>query len=466
MGNLQKTLDFARELQSYVDRDWRPETGRDCPGYSLKETALMNLMTDAAVSELGMSAYEDLAGNRYFINANALHPSAAIRMAGSHLDSVEQGGRYDGPTGVIAAMAGAYYINCNNDTPQQPIAIVIWRNEESPWLNQFAVGSKLATGALSADFVETATHKHDPDSSMHQLMNQGLRLNGDALIQKLRSEDNKLIDPSLIDGLLETHIEQGSVLEEHGRSLGLATSIRGNVRFPNMIHFHGQSGHSGTVPQDKRKDANLALGLFIAKTNDIFSKRKNSGSDIVWSYPETITLNPASSTISSHARLRPEVRSTDQSLLDMVRKDFEQVAAYIKTKTGVDVALNDINMQAPVKMCDRINNDLTHHANQRGISTMKMPSGAGHDVGVLVEAGVPGGLIFIRHGNEGASHRPDEILGLNEHDNPFQVGSDFANAVEMNKIWFHGAQASTKPSKIPFSDDLMRRGARIISAPQ
>lgn len=468
MAIQQKTMDVAKHLFNELDIDWRsdvPNEGMNRPAWSWEETNAMRILYGFAREELNMDVWQDLAGNIHMISTNHHNRNAKARMTGSHVDAVANGGRYDGPTGVIAPIVALYEAKLNDEIPNQPAVITIWRNEESPWLNQFAVGSKFATGVLSAEFLKNTKHTRYTHNTLLWHMDNNLDLQGTKLLKKIRSNDPRLINPETIEGLVETHIEQGSVLEKANKSLGIVTSIRGNVRFPDMIDFIGETGHTGTVPQGERRDAMRAMAKFMVKADAIFEQYKSKGIDIVWSYPEGGTQNGKSTTIAGHVRLRPEVRSTDSSILEHCAHNFEFVAQEIDKETGVRININQMTRQSPVEMSDVIQKELVTHAHDHDIDTMTMPSGAGHDVQVMAEVGTPAGLIFIRHGNKGASHRPDEILGRTPDDDPFMTSSDFANAIALNKSWLLGDKSPKKAMEKTFIRDLRDRGAEMIFVP-
>lgn len=458
MAIAQQTADFSRDIFNQLDKHWQgDDKGMHRSGYSPQETAAMDIVSEAARRELGMDCYEDHAGNRYLISPEAEGDFNPVRMAGSHLDAVPNGGRYDGPAGVVAPLAALYDLKLKGEKLHQPSCIVIWRNEESPWFGQFAVGSKLATGALSAEFIRTAKHKNDGRTLESHMSDIGLGAASSF------QNNKKLLNPDLIAGLVETHIEQGSVLQGENKSLGVVTFIRGNVRFPEYITFEGETGHTGTVPQDERLDPMDAQALFITMCSDEFKCIKYTNRDIVWSYPQGCVVGGGSTTnIAKQFQLRPEVRTTDVSVIDEVQKIFEYIAFEVEKETGVKISLNKMNVQQPVKMSSDIRIDMMKAASNMGISAMKMPSGAGHDVQVAVQAGIAGGLIFIRHGNNGVSHRPDEIMGRDFKDNPFTTTSDFANAVAMNAAWFGGQNQNVQTRPKSFLADLIARGALAI----
>jgi len=187
---------------------------------------------------------------------------------GSHLDAVPQGGRYDGPAGVISALTAVKYLHDQKMRPPQDICVVAWRHEEVPPFNQFAIGSKLAVSDLKPDILGRKQRETDSLTLEDLMKKNGLDT---VALRKAMEEGKPLLPLDRIGRLIEVHIEQGSLLEEAGSSLGIVTGIRGNVRFPNMICFRGVTGHTGTVPQAKRKDAARAAMLFGTKSASVCS---------------------------------------------------------------------------------------------------------------------------------------------------------------------------------------------------
>ena len=456
----QKALDAAKDLFKQLDVHWegdKPDQGMNRKGWSCEETNAMRMMTTFAHDELDMDTYEDLAGNQYTVSQRHHNHSNAVRMSGSHLDAVKNGGRYDGTAGVIAPLIAMYQNKLNGDKPNQPVVIPMWRNEESPWLGQFGVGSKFATAQLSADFLKTAMHTAYNIPLIDLMGANNLDLHGEALLKKIESDDPRLINTDLIEAAIETHIEQGLELEKANKSLGIVTAIRGNIRFPDMIDFVGEEGHTGTVPQDDRKSAMMAMARFMVQCDDIFKGHEYRGFDIVWDFPEGGSVNGKATTLSGHARLKPEVRSTDKILLQHASANFECVAQRVEKETGVKISINKMTTQQPTQMSSVINAELVKNANRLSIDAMEMPSGAGHDIMML---GQNTGLIFIRH--NGLSHRPDELLSRNKDDTPFTIGSDFANACDLNRLFLLGTAQPKAKMDVSFTPDLRSRGARQI----
>src|SRR4029079_4181872 len=176
---------------------------------------------------------------------------------GSHLDSVPHGGNYDGLAGIAAGLAVLAGANVDPLNRTQPFRTVAMRCEESPWFGTAYLGSRLMLGLSSLDEIGGLARSDSGKSLRHHLQHLGYPRSGEAVAPLLSSD--------LITSFLELHIEQGPLLEADGIPVGIATAVRGNVRFPDARCI-GASGHSAALPRRFRQDAvlavaELALGL-------------------------------------------------------------------------------------------------------------------------------------------------------------------------------------------------------------
>ncbi len=158
-----------------------------------------------------------------------------------------------------------------------------------------------------------------------------------------------------------------------------------------------------------------------------------------------------------------EVRSTDQAVLQEMRGWFNRYATAIVERRGLTIGDNftDLAIGPPVELDSEIRTSLKQHAGQLNISATELPSGAGHDAMQFQRAGVPSGMIFIAHGNNGISHNPAEILGLRPEDDPFALDAPYAQAVRLiANSAAGGEQARCAHSMTGFTDHLKNHGAR------
>ncbi len=213
-SSLNVAMELSREIFKKLDHSWMDDDlGMWRPGFSDEETRAIRNVTELAAS-LKMEGYSDLAGN-VFLRLPGRDPSRAVTMIGSHLYAVPHGGRYDGPVGVVSALAAARILRAEKMTPPQDLVVVIWRGEESPWFQQFAVGSKLATGALSEKFLYSAISKDTGESLATHLRHISPGFNA---LEEAAKNQRPLIPLDQIGRLIETHIEQAAALVEVGEA--------------------------------------------------------------------------------------------------------------------------------------------------------------------------------------------------------------------------------------------------------
>ena len=292
------------------------------------------------------------------------------------------------------------------------------------------MGSKFVTGDLRAEFLQAAKHKETGETLSHHMQQCGI--DADVLAAKLTA-GQAVFPLERVGRYIEVHIEQGPALLEAQKSLGIVTAIRGNVRYPQGITFYGEAAHSGSTPQPMRKDAAIAAAMFVSMWAQVMEGNSLiEGEDLVFSVPDIHVENPSSTTIPASCFVQLEARSISEKTLDDVRKStkkFYDFTMYQQNLKGGN--LSEPVIGKPAFMDGALQDTLENSANKLGFSSMRMPSGAGHDAGILANAGVPCGMLFIRHGRGGISHNSDELLSLDATDDPFATDSDFCKAVQV-----------------------------------
>ena len=461
-NSLSSAMDRARVIYSALYKHWHgPEKGIHRPGYSAEESEAIDVIAAHAHS-LGMEDYEDLAGNRFFLLPGE-DRSRPVFLSGSHIDSVSRGGRYDGSAGVVTALCAAAMVKESGRKLAHDFGVAVWRCEESPWFGQFAVGSNLAAAKLGEDFLQKK--RSDSGDTLYTHMN-ALGLRPDILQYHLSSK--KTIFPAQGVGMyVEAHIEQGQILDKAQKSLGIVTGIRGNIRYPGYIQFCGRAGHTGTVPQEERQDAVRAGAAFITHSAKKFDRIMAAGRDIVYSYPGFYDhANPAT-TIPAMASVRVEVRSLDECALSLAREAVARAAQDACMTNGCDWDKTHASLKplytAPTPMDRKVRELLGNGAENLGVTAISLASGAGHDAAIVAQMGVPSGIVFMRHGNGGLSHDPNEILGFLEGDDPFRLDGSFAHAAQL--IDEIGTQSVSKQTKeeTSFAKALLSCGGRKLS---
>lgn len=435
-------LQFAwRCFDMLCNKPWQfdGKPGMFRSGYSTLETESMQMMSRQAEA-LGMDIYEDAAGNRFFVSQQG-DDALPVRMMGSHVDAVPNGGAFDGPAGVVAALT-ALYADIGQQRPlSQKTVIAIWRNEESPSFGQFAVGSKLATGRLGKDFIETAEWRNNKQTLAQTMRGQDIDPNH--LINILHKKQATFPMDS-VEGFIEAHIEQETILTDSNAPIGLVNAARGNLRFPAFIEFFGERAHSGTTRMDKRISAERAGRAFLTKLDTAFAKIARKG-DLVWEAVDTHIVEPSQTAIASHYRINMDIRSVNQKDMDAAMSALIATADNICSKTGLSWNKKSLNptKQSPVMMDQGLRAQLANAAKAANLHCPDIASGAGHDAMVLAEAGIPAAMLFMAH--NGISHHPDEDL----------PAESFAAAVETMRHWIEQAPTQRAGSQGHFAQRLV-----------
>ncbi len=310
---------------------------------------------------------------------------------GSHLDSVPDGGAYDGPLGVVSAFAALDGLRDRGITPGRPVAVVAFSDEEGARFGVACGGSRLLTGAL------------DPDRARNLRDGDGTTM-AEAMAAAGHDPARLGPDPDRLAGIgcvIELHIEQGRVrldtpdgpvfgLVEADRPLGLASEIWPHGRW--RIELAGRADHAGTTRLDDRDDPMLPLATMILTARQAASR------------------HDALATVGK-VRVDPNgvnaIPSAATGLLDVRGADEERVRAVV-ADVAADVSDENVRIHeeswTPLTTFDQaLRGDLAVILGEPPI----MPTAAGHDAGILAAAGVPSAMIFVRNPT-GVSHSPYE----------------------------------------------------------
>jgi N-carbamoyl-L-amino-acid hydrolase len=340
-------------------------------------------------------------------------------LVGSHLDSVPYAGNYDGSTGVVAALEALRDIVSRDIPLETGIDLVVWRGEEYTF-NAVYMGSSAAFGMS------------EPHILHNLLDDRSLR---DAILQQ--GFDPSFIDasrptftPEYIDniaGYLELHIEQGVRLERERVDLGIVSSIAGDRRF--LVVLEGRFDHSGATPMgvQYRSDVNLTMAHIQTRIDELASARRQQGQELVQTVgivnadPEIDKKYPdvhgnSVTKVSGIGYFTLDIMGSDDALLDSYAAELHRLiwrtAKEMRTKAIIEqtnatagVAALDAKMQQLLQRC----------ADGAGVSTLTMPSGAGHDAVIVAQAmkpsggSIPVGMLFVPCKN-GVSHAKEEYV--------------------------------------------------------
>jgi len=359
--------------------------------------------------EAGLVAERD-AGQNLVLRLPDEPPGKPV-LIGSHLDSVPQGGNFDGLAGVVAGLLVLAHYRATGTAPPQPVRVLALRGEESAWFGKAYMGSLGLLGKLTTDDL----------ALRHRVTGATLRSAFEALGMPVdRIERGQaLLDVSGIAAYLELHIEQGPAMVAREWPVAIVTGIRGNVRHARVL-AKGEAGHSGAVPRWLRKDAVLAVAELLSRLDEHWRVLQQMGMDLVMTCG-ILSTNPASHAISvipGEVGFSFEVRSQSRETLAQFYKLMREECQDIATERGVEFQFDRRLYAEPAEM-DASWVDRLRAAGQRaGLEIETIASGAGHDAAVFANAGVPCGMVFIR--NEHGSHNPHEALALAD----FMLGVD------------------------------------------
>lgn len=400
MTNLLPDTALAKALSRHLhDATADPAGGVTRAAYDRGERVAHAIVREAAEG-IGLESRTDPAGNLY-MSLPGVDRTLPQLLIGSHLDSVPQGGDHDGVAGVLAGLAVASGMRRAGYVPHRDITVMAIRAEEAgAWFPFGCPGSRAATGTLPAEALAV------------QRMDKAITL-ADAIQAEGFDPDwckrgEAAVTPGNTSVFIEVHIEQGPVLQAEGLPLGIVTGIPGSRRhrFGRVL---GEWNHSGATPRRYRRDAAAALAELAYRLEQHWIALEESGRELVCTFCVMATSADAGFTkIAGQADFKLDVRSVDQSALDLLFGELHRLAAEIAARRGVQILLGPESAGTPTPMDPALTATLERSAHAQGIAYRRMPSGGGHDASAFQKAGIPSAMLFVR--NQNGSHNPSEAM--------------------------------------------------------
>lgn len=360
-----------------------PEGGISRVAYSEADRAarqtVMTWMRQAGL-EVSTDRAANLIGRRAGTSAS-LPPI----LFGSHIDSVPDGGNYDGQLGSMAAIEVAQSLVEAGRVTRHPLEVVIFENEENG-----KTGSRAMAGELTARELSLPTYTD-------KTVDEGISfLGGDpARIDEARRK------PGDVAAYLELHIEQGAILESRGIDIGVVEGIVGIERW--MVDIEGVANHAGTTPMDQRHDAMLSAGRIIDLVNQVATETPGRQVATVGK----LEVEPgAANVIPGRVRLSLEIRDLDMAKIESVFRTVVSRSRDIGSRNGTRVSFQKYYESRAALTDGRLQRRVAEAAAALGLSTLSMPSGAGHDAQSIAIL-APVGMIFVPSVG-GISHSPQE----------------------------------------------------------
>ena len=345
----------------------------------------------------GLTPRIDVAGNLVGRREGRIEGLAPI-VTGSHIDTVPNGGHYDGIVGVMSAIEVARTLHEAGTSLDHPLEVVVWSNEEGG-----KTGSRSYAGAVAA-------REMDLPSLGERTLGDGIRHLGG---HPDRLDENRKA-PGDIAGYVELHVEQGAILDREGIAIGVVEGIVGIKRW--YITVQGFANHAGTTPMDQRQDALYAAALMIAEVRRIITGEPGRQVGTVG----RLDVSPgAPNVIPGEVMFSLEIRDLSMDkvtrLFGAIRTSLETIAA----ANDVDVTF-DQYYESPEAPTDEGLQALVQQSAERlGLSYLPMPSGAGHDAQSM-KGIAPLGMIFVPS-RDGVSHAPSEFTSPEEITNGANV---------------------------------------------
>ena len=335
----------------------------------------------------GLKPRIDPAGNIFARRAGS-DPSLPPVLFGSHIDSVPDGGNFDGDVGSLSAIEVVQTLNESGITTRRPLEVVIWANEEGVAFNNGLDGSRAAAG-----------HAGDIEEVWNGIKK------ADAL-RKVGGDPSRIAEARLKPGYfhcyLELHIEQGGTLDRASIPIGIVEGIVSIDRYEANIH--GFANHAGTTPMPDRQDALLAASHLTIAVNEIV--RREPGRQVGTVGQIAVTPN-APNVVPGRVVQTIELRDLSSEKIARLAQEIQTRAADIARQTQTEIRIRQIAHHDAALATPAVQAAIEASAKQLGFATHHLPSGAGHDAQMMALLG-PMGMIFIPSVN-GISHSPHEL---------------------------------------------------------
>jgi N-carbamoyl-L-amino-acid hydrolase len=367
-----------------------PQGGVSRQAFSEEDLEARERIQQIMRNELGLRVRIDPWGNIIGRREGFLKDAPVI-MTGSHLDTVRNGGKFDGAAGVVGAAELVRALNEMGIRTRHPLEMVVFAAEEPNDFGISTMGSRGMAGKLKRQDLEGRTNPKGEEllwaleraGGDPQRLHEGVRLPGEIL------------------AFIEIHIEQMPYLERAGKDIGVVKGVTGIRRL--RLTVQGEAGHGGTTPMDQRRDALVAAASLIGKIDALARRERGRAVATVGHlsvYPNRVNIIP------SEAALELELRSFHLPSLQRMERGLETAISDAEAKRSVRISKEETYRTEPAMFSPAVRKSLLRACRRCGFSSMELVSMAGHDayhLSAITEAG----MIFVPS-RSGASHCPQE----------------------------------------------------------
>jgi hydantoinase/carbamoylase family amidase len=338
------------------------------------------------LAELGLATELDPAGN---VLGRWESGEGKAVLLGSHLDTVPNGGRFDGALGVLAALDVVRRLQADGVEPRRPVWVVSFNDEEGARFQTGMLGSRAFCGECDLD----DWGGRGVPEAMAEAGQDFVRLT------EARGVDE-------VGAYLELHIEQGPALERSGVDLGVVTAITGILGF--RARFLGEANHAGTTPMEHRRDALAGAARAVLALRDAARAWNDMTANV-----GVISAEPGGfNVVPGAAEFTIDVRSPSPERYAGLEPFVRETLTAIAAEEGLGLELAETHRKPPVALDPDLQDALEAAAREEGATTLRMPSGAGHDAMVLAHH-VPAAMLFVPS-RGGVSHTPEEFTPLEQ----------------------------------------------------
>jgi len=316
-------------------------------------------------------------------------------MMGSHLDSVAEGGRFDGTAGVAAALEAARLIREEKLSHRLPIDLVVFAEEEGGRFGWGLLGSSAWSGRITPDQLARIKDREGA-GYLESMESAGVKI-GDA----------SKLNPDSLKAMLELHIEQGSILESRNASIGVVEAIVGIKQM--IVTIEGSADHAGTTPMDLRRDAMQGAARIIAAVETVARQEGMGG---VATVGQVFCEPGQANVIPGLVRFSVDVRHSDGSRLEAMAAGVAYVAENVSKARNLRCRVEVKAEAEPVEMTPGICDLIEKIAREKGVEPVRMASGAGHDTGIIAKIS-DAGMIFVPS-QAGRSHCAEEFTKVED----------------------------------------------------
>lgn len=390
--NIQRLQQTLNELNQFGYSD----KGINRIAYSEAEQEALQYMINTLEAE-GLKVRKDAIGN-VIARREGMEPKLPVIAFGSHMDTVYNGGQYDGAVGVVAGLEVIRMLNDEKMETKYPIELIIFACEESARFGIATIGSKAMTGRITRNELMILKDR-DGISFFDALHAQSLDVDG---------LDKVVRDKGEIKIFYELHVEQGVVLEHERKQIGVVSGIAAPTRYEIIVK--GQAAHSGATPMWLRKDAFTGAAEIVLLVEQ--SARSEALNGTVATVGSAHVSPNAMNVVPGEVTIQVDIRGVFKASKDKVVWDMKSKIEEIKMRRDLEIECTEMCDELPVKLKTNIIQSIKNTCKKQQLSYLEMPSGAGHDAMNMAQR-YPTGMIFVPS-KDGISHNKDEYTSIEE----------------------------------------------------